>query len=121
MVTLSILSELVVLTQSVPNPVLLFVDALINITAVGFLVALVHGASMLGHRDNRVIIKLIIKEGRCRYTVSSIYSLIHTVGSKIMTVLATFAYGFIVFGPIGALFCTTVAPHPYEIIISIAG
>eukprot|EP00731_Ephydatia_muelleri_P025013 Em0017g96a len=38
-----------------------------------------------------------------------------------MTLLATFAYSFIVFGPIGALFCTTVAPHPYEIIVSIAG
>lgn len=38
-----------------------------------------------------------------------------------MTVLATFAYGLIVFGPIGALFCTTVAFQPYEVIISIAG
>ena len=66
---------------------------------------------------------VIVLEGRCPcYAVYPpiIRSNIN-IWSKIMTLLATFAYGFIVFGPIGALFCTTVAPHPYEIIVSIAG
>ena len=38
-----------------------------------------------------------------------------------MTVLATFSYGLIAFGPVGALFCTTVARHPHEVIIMMAG
>ena len=38
-----------------------------------------------------------------------------------MTVLATFSYGLIAFGPVGALFCTTVARYPHEVIIMMAG
>ena len=38
-----------------------------------------------------------------------------------MTVLATFGYGLIAFGPVAALFCTTVARHPHEVIIVMAG
>ena len=38
-----------------------------------------------------------------------------------MTVLATFSYGLIAFGPVGALFCATVARHPHEVIIMMAG
>ncbi len=34
-----------------------------------------------------------------------------------MTVLATFGYGFIAFGPIAALFLVTVARQAHEIII----
>ena len=34
-----------------------------------------------------------------------------------MTVLATFAYGFIAFGPIAALFIVTVVRQAHEIII----
>jgi len=38
-----------------------------------------------------------------------------------MTVLATFGYGLIAFGPVAALFCATVARHPHEVIIMMAG
>ena len=38
-----------------------------------------------------------------------------------MTVLAVFAYGFIAFGPVGALFAVNVARNPHEVIIMMVG
>ena len=52
-------------------------------------------------------------------TISSLTTKKRQTGT--MTVLATFSYGLIAFGPVGALFCTTVARHPHEVIIMMAG
>ena len=38
-----------------------------------------------------------------------------------MTVLAIFSYGFIAFGPVATLFIVTVARHPHEVIVMMAG
>ncbi len=47
-------------------------------------------------------------------------ALVYVYTASTMTVLAVFAYGFIAFGPVAALFAVTVACHAHEVIIMMA-